>query len=252
LIAIPLLGLVLGATGVRWWRSHGIGPVQRGWTVASKRGCLACHGPSGRHQEVAEEGQIGVVPSFVHDDVVAYSRHDGEIREWILDGKPRRIREQQGDEKPALLQMPAWRDRLSGQELEDLVAWITAVSDFEEPPAPAASGREIAARLGCFGCHGPQGRGDTPNPGSLKGYIPSWSGIDYPELVRDDGELREWIRDGGPRRLRQHPVAAFFLRRQLIRMPAFGSQVTENQMRAIAEYIRWLRQPAAASAPARR
>ena len=176
LIAIPLLGLVLGSTGVRWWRSHGIGPVQRGWTVASKRGCLACHGPSGRHQEAAEESPIGVVPSFVHDDVVAYSRHDGEIREWILDGKPRRIREQQGDEKPALLQMPAWRDRLSGQELEDLVAWIAAVSDFEEPPAPAASGREIAARLGCSAATGLRDAATRRTPAPSRATSPPGAG----------------------------------------------------------------------------
>jgi mono/diheme cytochrome c family protein len=106
----------------------------------------------------------------------------------------------------------------------------------------------LAAHLGCFGCHGPQGRGDTPNPGSLKGYIPSWSGPDFPELVRDDAELREWIRDGSPRRLREHPVAAFFMRRQLIRMPAFGDKVSEDEIRQITGYIRWLRQPTAGSA----
>ena len=83
-------------------------------------------------------------------------------------------------------------------------------------------GRDAAARLGCFACHGPQGRGDTPNPGSLKGHIPSWSGADFLELARDEGEIREWIREGAPRRLRDNPVAAFFLRRQAIRMPAYG------------------------------
>lgn len=250
LVLVPLVCLAAGALGLRWWRTHGIGPVQRGWAVASERGCLACHGPSGRRTEDANGPQIGTVPSFQHDDVVAYSRHVGEIREWILDGKPRRVREEQGDEEAPLLLMPAWRARLSARELEDLVAWITAISDFEEPPESAAAGRASAARLGCFGCHGPQGRGDTPNPGALKGYIPSWSGIDYPELVRDDGELREWIRDGGPRRLREHPVAAFFLRRQLIRMPAYGDKATEEEVRGITEYIRWLRQLPAPSSPA--
>ncbi len=249
-VLVPLVCLAGGALGLRWWRTHGIGAVQRGWTVASARGCLACHGPSGLRTEDGDGPPIGTVPSFAHDDVVAYSRHAGEIREWILDGKPRRIREEEADEEPALLQMPAWGGTLSEREVQDLVAWIAAASDFEEPPEPAASGRAVAARLGCFGCHGPQGRGDTPNPGSLKGYIPSWSGIDYPELVRDDGELREWIRNGGPRRLREHPVAAFFLRRQLIRMPAFGDRVSEEEVRGIAEYIRWLRHPHASSASA--
>jgi mono/diheme cytochrome c family protein len=42
-------------------------------------------------------------------------------------------------------------------------------------------------------------------------------------------------------------VAAFFLRRQLIRMPAFGDRVSEEEVRGIAEYIRWLRHPTAPS-----
>ena len=102
--------------------------------------------------------------------------------------------------------MPAWRGRLSPAEVDHLVAYVKAVSDFDPVPEAAAAGRDAAARLGCFACHGPQGRFDTPNPGSLKGYIPAWSGADFPELARDDGEIREWVRDGGPRRLRENPV----------------------------------------------
>ena len=41
---------------------------------------------------------------------------------------------------------------------------------------PAAGGRggrrDAAARLGCFACHGPQGRGDTPNPRLAQGLHP--------------------------------------------------------------------------------
>ncbi len=252
LVGLGLAGLVGGGLGVWLWRTRGIGPVQRGWVVASTRGCLACHGVLDRDPDAAEPPAIGGAPSFAHDDVVAYSRNVGEIREWILDGKPRRILAEQAGEEPPLLQMPAWRGVLSEREVEDLVAWITALSDFEEPPEPAATGRAAAARLGCFGCHGPQGRGDTPNPGSLKGYIPSWSGIDFPELVRDDGELREWIRDGQPKRLREHPVASFFLRRQLIKMPAYKDKATEEEVRDIVAYARWLRQPRSDSLPAAR
>ena len=42
-------------------------------------------------------------------------------------------------------------------------------------------------------------------------------------------------------RLRENPVAAFFLRRQLIKMPAFGAGVTDDEVRQIGAYIRWLR-----------
>jgi mono/diheme cytochrome c family protein len=181
------------------------------------------------------------VPSFDHDDVASYAKSEGEIREWILDGKPRRSAEDAGYQPDPVLRMPAWRGRLSDRELAELVAYVRAVSDFDPVPEPAASGRDAAARLGCFACHGPQGRFDPPNPGSLKGHIPSWTGRDFAELARDEGEIREWIRDGSPRRLRDDAVAVFFLRRQAIRMPAFGDRVSDEDLVRIIDYIRWLR-----------
>lgn len=239
-LLLLVVGLLVGVGFVGWWRAHNIGPVQRGAVLATEHGCLACHGPAGRPDDPHPEG-TGGAPSFGRDDVTEYARDASEIREWILDGKPRRLREEQKDEPPPLVAMPGFRGVLGDAEVDHLVAWVRAVSDFGPIPEPAAAGRDLASRLGCFGCHGPQGRGDTPNPGSLKGYIPSWSGPDYPELVRDETELREWIRDGGPARLRGSSVASFFLKRQLIRMPAFGDRVSDGEARQIADYIRWLR-----------
>jgi mono/diheme cytochrome c family protein len=215
--------------------------VQRGARLAAERGCLGCHGPAGRLADPDGTLGIGSVPSFEHDDVTGYAKSEGEIREWILDGKPRRLREAGADEPEPLLAMPAWRGRLSPVEVDQLVAYVKAVSDFDPVPDAAAEGRDTAARLGCFACHGPQGRLDTPNPGSLKGYVPSWSGDDFPELARDDSEIREWIRDGSPKRLRDNPVAAFFIRHQAIRMPAYGDRVSEDEVRRITAYIAWLR-----------
>jgi mono/diheme cytochrome c family protein len=237
--------LAIGAwAALVWWRGRDIGPVQRGWRVASSRGCLACHGPAG--QTVDPDRGIGGAPAFDHEAVTAYSRNPGEIRDWILDGGPKRIRDL--GQQPALLRMPAWRGRLSAREVDDLVAWIEAASDFEAAPDDIAAGRDVAARTGCFACHGPQGRGDSPNPGSLKGYVPSWSGPGFGDLVRNDSELRDWILDGSPRRLREHPVAAFFIRRQLIQMPAFRDKLSEPELGRIVAYIHWLRQPPAARA----
>jgi mono/diheme cytochrome c family protein len=244
LARILLLAVVLGAAGaagIRWWRTHNIGPVERGGLVAVRHGCMSCHAVAGRPEDPHPDG-TGGAPSFSREDVAEYARNQGEIREWIRDWKPQRLRDEEGDAPPVLLSMPAFRDALSEREVDELVAWVVAVSDFEQMPEPARAGRDLASRLGCFGCHGPGGRGDTPNPGSLKGHIPSWSGADYPELVRDEGELAEWIREGSPKRLRENPVAAFFLRRQLVRMPAFGPGVTEQEVHQIGAYIRWLRQ----------
>jgi mono/diheme cytochrome c family protein len=242
---LPVSIVLLAAAGigaVAWWRSHDVGPAQRGARLAAERGCLSCHGPAGRLAD--PEGTLGVgsVPSFDHEDVTSYAKSEAEIREWILDGKPRRLLEEGGDEPQPVLQMQAWRARLSSREVDQLVAYVKAVSDFDAIPGAAAAGREAAGRLGCFACHGPQGRFDTPNPGSLKGHIPSWTGRDFLELARDDAEIREWIRDGMPRRLRENPVAAFFLRRQAIRMPAYGERASEEEILRITAYIRWLRQ----------
>ena len=42
-----------------------------------------------------------------------YAKSADEIREWILDGQPRRLRDEQADEPPPALRMPAWRGRFS-------------------------------------------------------------------------------------------------------------------------------------------
>ena len=126
--------------------------------------------------------------------------------------------------------------------MDDLVAYIKAVGDVERPQEPGAeAGRAAAERLGCFGCHGPQGRGTPPNPRSFKGYIPAWDGADFADLARSDAEIREWIVDGRPRRLREDRLARFFMDRQVIQMPAYRGRITPDEVEQIVRYIRWLR-----------
>jgi mono/diheme cytochrome c family protein len=241
---VAALAAAAAASGaVYGWRTHNVGLVERGARLAASRGCLSCHGPQGRLADPEGRRGIGPVPAFDHEDVSAYARSEAEIREWILDGRPRRLGDP--EEPRPLLRMPAWRGRLTAGEVDALVAWLEAAADFTTPPPEAAAGRETAAGLGCFACHGPGGRRDTPNPGSLKGYIPSWSGADFPELARDESEVREWVRDGAPRRLRANPVASWFMGRQAIRMPAFGERVSDEELRRVGAYIRWLREGAA-------
>jgi mono/diheme cytochrome c family protein len=247
LIVAALLAALAAIAGLHWWRTHNVGPVQRGARLAVARGCTSCHGPAGALADPEGSRGIGAVPSFEHDDVTAYARSEDELREWILDGRPRRLREAR--EPEPLLRMPAWRGRLSGAEVDALVAWVSAISDFAPVPERISAARATIAGLGCFACHGAQGRFDTPNPGSLKGYVPSWSGADFPELARDEAEIREWVRDGSPRRLRDNPAAAWFMRRQAIRMPAFGERVGEAELSQVVEYIDWLRGPGSQPAP---
>jgi mono/diheme cytochrome c family protein len=236
----------LGYGGLQAWRRHNRGRVQRGWEVAQRNGCFACHGPGGI-KGIANPGHPEEeVPAWSGGLMTMYAQNEQELREWILDGLPRRIREDPEQKKlraNAVLEMPAWRGVLSAGELDDLVAYVKAVGDLEKPSDEKADdGRRIAERVGCFGCHGPQGRGATPNARAFKGYIPSWDGKDFPELARDDGEIREWILDGVSRRMAGNKAAAFFLERQPIKMPAYRRHLKDAEVDRIIDYIHWLRQ----------
>jgi mono/diheme cytochrome c family protein len=228
---------VSAAMAMFWWRSANVGPVQRGADLALAQGCLGCHeGP----------GASPVLPRpFANLDDV----DPATLREWILHGMPWKVRrdpEARASLDAASIRMPAWRERLSDAQVDDLVAYVRAVAAADVPDDPTArNGHAVAERLGCFRCHGPGGRGASSNPGSLKGDIPPWDGRDFTELVVDDSELREWILDGRPQRLQTNVVARFFLDRQAIRMPAFRGQITEGELRALEAYIGWIRKPAA-------
>src|SRR5207237_1199447 len=126
-------------------------------------------------------------------------------------------------------------------QLEDLVAYLRAASGQVLPEEPlAARGADLATELGCFACHGPLGAGGMANPGSLKGYVPGFWGADFDDLVRSDEELWHWIAEGEIRRITEHPISAFFFRRQAIKMAAFGRFLPEADVRALAAYVRWI------------
>jgi mono/diheme cytochrome c family protein len=145
---------------------------------------------------------------------------------------------------------PARLDQPYG--LASLVAYVLAASHFGPIDDDAASaGHDVAYRFGCFGCHGPEGRGLVMNPGSFKGYIPPWDGADFADLVRDDAELRQWIETGACDRLRANPIARRFLESQAIAMPAYRGRIKDEELRALAAYIARVRaHPRTGAAPA--
>ncbi len=223
--------------------------AERGRRLAETHGCFTCHGPAGR-KGAANPGRLDrTVPTFA-GDLMMYARDAGEVRAWIHDGSSPRRRESRtwlAQRDSGAVRMPAYGGALSDRQLNDLVAYVMLVSESPEPEdSLARAGRDRAGELGCNGCHGAGGRLAHPNPGSFKGYVPSWDGRDFPELVRDEREFREWVEQGMPRRLREHPVARFFLERARLRMPAYERHLAPGDLDALWAYVRWLRSPAAA------
>jgi mono/diheme cytochrome c family protein len=218
--------------------------AERGARVAAGAGCFDCHGPEGNGGVKNPGSEDGAVPGFSGGTPMMWVTSEDEIREYVLDGAPARKRDDpryQQRIKAQLLTMPAYRGYLGAREVDDLIVYIRAVSGLVVPnDALAAQGQDLTVRLGCFHCHGPMGAGGSKNLGSFKGYIPGWWGSDFRELVRNDDELRGWVRDGQIARLRDHPIAKYFIHGQRISMPAYKGFITDQQVVALIRYVRWV------------
>jgi mono/diheme cytochrome c family protein len=221
-----------------------LSPEARGRELALQLGCFNCHGPQGTGGVPNAGSKWETVPSFHEGTPMMFVKQEQDIREYILDGAPaaKRDRASYREEMAAqAIHMPAFRDWLSAEELDALVAFVRSRSDLLAPDGEAAArGAKTANEKGCFACHGAMGSGGLPNPGSLKGYIPGFTGPDFTELVQNDEELREWITKGTISRLADDPIASVFLERQRIQMPAYERFLTESEINDLVAYVRWL------------
>ena len=218
--------------------------AERGRRLAERTGCFACHGPGGIRGTANSGRTDRSVPNF-EGDVMMYAKTPEEIHEWIHEGvtaKRARSETWRKQRDQGALKMPAFKGRMSEAQMEDLVAFVMASSGMPAPEdSLAARGLERAEALGCVGCHGPGGRLAGRNPGSLKGYIPSWDGADFPELVRDRAEFDEWVERGVGRRFEENPLARFFLERAVIAMPAYRRHLEPGDLDVLWAYVQWLR-----------
>ena len=220
-------------------------PAARGHRLAAELGCFACHGPEGGGGTKNPGSQEGEVPAFTEQTQMMYVKTTDDLREYILDGAPKRRREDpeyRAKMEAAALRMPAYREFVTAAEVEDVVTYLRAASDQVLPDAEdAAHGAELATGLGCAHCHGPLGAGGVANPGSFKGYVPGFWGEDFDELVRDEDELRAWIADGEIERIAKHPIGRRFFERQAIKMPAYKRFVSDAEIGALMTWVRWVR-----------
>jgi mono/diheme cytochrome c family protein len=220
-------------------------PARRGQRLAGELGCFSCHGPGGGGGTKNPGTEEGQVPAFTERTQMMYVKTTDDLREYVLDGAPRRKREDadyRAAVEKAALRMPAYRPFVSPTQVDDLVAYLrTASGQIVADEALAARGAELAGELGCFACHGPLGAGGVENPGSFKGYVPGFWDGDFDDLVRSDEELRSWIAKGELARIVEHPIGGWFFRRQAIKMPAYERFVAEADVNALHAYVRWIR-----------
>lgn len=218
--------------------------AERGRRLAQSLGCFGCHGDGGLHGAANPGRADRSVPAFAND-IMMYAKTAADVRAWIADGAPERRRASvtwRAQRELGALKMPAFGRRLASGQLDDLVAYVMAVSASPPPgDSLAAAGLARADGLGCTGCHGAGGRLALPNRGSLKGYVPSWDGRDFPELVRDSVEFGQWVRRGVSARFAANPLAAFFLHRASLHMPPYEKHLAPGDLGALWAYVNWLR-----------
>ncbi len=253
---LGLIAVLAAAAVVVWFTDlrPRLPAAERGRRLAERTGCFGCHGPGGTGGVPNAGRTDGDVPGF-GGEVMMFAEGPGQIREWITHGvtaakagsaswKEQRDR--------GVLVMPAFGDRLTAEEIDDLTAMVMAMTGWPAPgDSLAAAGRARARELGCFGCHGPGGRFARPNPGSLKGYVPPWDGEDFEDLVRDRADFDQWVEGGIAERLAGNLLARHFLDRAALRMPAFRDHLRSGDLDALWAYVRWLHTDAAALPGAR-
>jgi mono/diheme cytochrome c family protein len=237
--------VIVAAVATVWFFGRpDLPPAERGRRLAARVGCFACHGPEGTRGAANPGRSDRTVPSY-EGDLMMYAKSAEEIREWIRDGVTRErshSRSWREERDRGALRMPAFRGRLSSGQIDDLVAFVLVAGGLPEPEEPEARrGLERAGDLGCTGCHGGGGRLARPNPGSLKGYVPSWDGRDFTELVRDREEFDQWVRRGVSHRFENNTMARYFLDRAVLKMPAYERHLGPGDLDALWAYVRWLR-----------
>jgi mono/diheme cytochrome c family protein len=244
-VAGILIGMALvGGAAVAFARRPSLPPAERGRRVAERFGCFGCHGPGGT-KGAQNPGRIDkTVPNF-EDDVMMYAKTPEEIHEWIHTGQTRKKAASvtwRTDRARGALKMPAFGGRMSERDMDDLVAYVLATSGMNQPvDSLPAQGYARAQSLGCVACHGPGGLLARPNPGSWKGYVPSWDGADFRELVGDSAEFRQWVEHGVSDRFRGNALASSFLRRAVLKMPAYEHHLVPGDDAALWAYVTWLR-----------
>lgn len=237
-----LLAIPFASRALLWrWEQN---PLLEGRELAREAGCLTCHFPY-RGEEIPNPGsRWNVVPRFEVGNAMMYVESRGEIEQFIRFGAPTswlenpRARARLAEQH---IRMPAYDERLSDAQIELLTLWASVVEGVEVAGDEiVARGRQLARENGCISCHGFEGAGGLPNPGSLGGFIPGFLGDNFADLVENRAEFDEWVETGSLERLGKNPIVRRAWRRQALAMPAFAD-LSEADLDALWFWIQAVR-----------
>ncbi len=112
-------------------------PIEHGRAVFERYGCTACHGPGGSGGRMNFNAGLGQeVPPLLY--VKAYYGNNVEaLKTVIREGRQPAPRQDVTRPNPPLY-MPAWKDRISEEDLDALVAYLLSLHDRVAPSAESA------------------------------------------------------------------------------------------------------------------
>ena len=99
-----------------------------GYRAARKNGCFGCHGPGGLVGAKNPRSFKGYIPPWRGRDYADLVRNDDELRQWILEGEIDRFAQSRLASfftRRQLIQMPAYSDRLTEEEVESIITYIS-------------------------------------------------------------------------------------------------------------------------------
>lgn len=233
LLVVGFVSLPAAGRWLLWkWEQN---PILRGRLLAEEAGCLSCHQPFKKIEIPNPGSRWGTIPAFQSGNPMMYDSSDRQgIEEYIRDGAPQSWLSDPEVVKRLSTQhvrMPAYGDLLSDIEIADLVAFVGAIEKVELPDGTEVSaGRDLAVKHGCLSCHGVEGSGGLPNPGSLGGFIPGFLGRNFTDLVSNEDEFRQWILEGSLPRLEKNPLVRYFWQRQKLIMPAYKGELSDEEL----------------------
>jgi mono/diheme cytochrome c family protein len=185
--------------------------------------CSACHGLQGRG---------GISPDVPALKPIGKALTVPQLTRIINHG----LGESSNPSKPY---MPVWGPVISKSQVADLVAYVRAglpkVADADPVPVPrnqgpAVAGAALYVRYGCINCHGPNGLGGVPNPGSPDKTIPPLSGQDFRKEFNTDAKIIAVIRSGSV--IGKPPITS---------MPHWGGIIPAQNLHALVAYLKTLK-----------